>query len=329
MATILYSIAQLSDGQLIKANDAEKGIDYSCPVCEGKMILRKSGKTGKNTKRPHFAHKALSPNCTPESALHYAFKMLAAEKIRTHLINKQPIPISWHCEYCDEWHSGDLLKHIYAVEVEHYLGACRPDIALIDKKSKVFAVIEVVVTHAPEEQALDYYQKNEVILVQVDLQSDLDLEEIDAKLSEPDRIDACLNPRCPVCRQYMQRMNLSIITGRCWSCHEEMKVAVLERQGKGTKVEWEDDEWHIEFEIARLPPSGFSADQRTATENHGVILKKQYSKKIGKSYLANTCPHCDNFVGEAFLHAEFALPAEYGEYSSESVEVGYSCWNCS
>lgn len=61
---------------LIHINDAEKGKNYYCLICNNNYILRKSGKTGKGSKRPHFAHNRLTANCTPESVLHYSFKKL-------------------------------------------------------------------------------------------------------------------------------------------------------------------------------------------------------------------------------------------------------------
>ena len=68
---ILYTTAVDKNGNLILIHNAEKGINYYCPVCHKDFILRKSGKTGKGSKRPHFAHNELTPNCTPEGVLHY------------------------------------------------------------------------------------------------------------------------------------------------------------------------------------------------------------------------------------------------------------------
>lgn len=87
--TILYSVANDAIGNILHARIAEKNLDFFCPVCKGVMVLRKSGKTGKNTKRPHFAHKSLTPNCTPETALHFSFKILAFNYIRRLIENKE------------------------------------------------------------------------------------------------------------------------------------------------------------------------------------------------------------------------------------------------
>ena len=112
-STILYSIANNSTGKMVNANDAEKELDYFCPLCKQPFILRKGKK-----KRPHFAHKNLSPNCTPETALHYSFKNLLAKKIQEHLDSKEPLEIRWQCGKCHESHSGNLLKKAIQVKVE-------------------------------------------------------------------------------------------------------------------------------------------------------------------------------------------------------------------
>jgi competence CoiA-like predicted nuclease len=68
MTKILYTVAKDIDGNLIKASDAEKGKDFFCPVCKTDLILRKSDNIGKGAKRPHFAHRSLSPNSFPATS---------------------------------------------------------------------------------------------------------------------------------------------------------------------------------------------------------------------------------------------------------------------
>lgn len=124
---ILYSVANNSDGKLVNAKDAVKGRTFTCPVCNNYLILRKSGNTGRNSKRPHFAHKTLTQNCTPETALHYIFKTQAYEKINKLLLAKQSLKFRWICQFCTEKHQGNLLKKISEVKLEYNLGKCQPD----------------------------------------------------------------------------------------------------------------------------------------------------------------------------------------------------------
>lgn len=138
---LLYTSALDSKNTLVTALQAGKGDKYSCPLCQGKMILRKSGKEGPGSRRPHFAHKALTPNCTPESVLHHSFKMMLADILSVKLVNNEPFPLTFTCRYCGELHEANLLKITKEVVVEKNLGTCIPDIALIDKNGKPYLAI--------------------------------------------------------------------------------------------------------------------------------------------------------------------------------------------
>jgi ribosomal protein L37AE/L43A len=194
---ILYITAFDKIGVLVNAKDAEKTQDYFCPECKDRLILKKSGKTGKGSKRPHFAHYSQSPNCTPESVLHKSFKLLLLEKIKNHIANKTPIGIEWECINCHEKYKGNLIQAAIDVKEEYQMENCRADIALLNKKGKPFAVIEIVVTHKPEEAAIEFYKRNKIALIQIELQSEDDLERIDAKINNPASIDYCFNRHCP------------------------------------------------------------------------------------------------------------------------------------
>ena len=68
---------------------------------------------------------------------------------------------------------------------------CRPDIALLNHDGKVFAAIEIVVTHKPEEFAIAYYKKNQIALIRIELRSETDLDIIIAKINVPTSVDYC------------------------------------------------------------------------------------------------------------------------------------------
>lgn len=314
MTPILYTVAKDKDGNLIKANDAEKGGEFFCPTCKTELILRKSGKTGKGTKRPHFAHRTLTPNCTPETALHYSFKNLLAEKLKQHLAEQKPLPISWYCEYCYDGHSGNLLKKIKTVKVEHYMTVCQPDIALLDEEDKVFAVIEVVVTHKPEENVLKFYNENNIIIIQINLKSDKDLDKLEAKISNPDFVGTCFNPKCKTCGHYQLKTKMTIVDGPCWKCHSTMKVAIIEGgMERGGSSSGADEFTQQEIEFAK---------------SKGAIIKTHYSKTAREKYLANTCPKCGTFAGNFYLFTQYLQPASIGELPSETFDIGYHCDYC-
>jgi len=298
---ILYSIGRTSLGQLIKAVDAEKGVPYACPACSQDLVLRRGMR-----KRPHFAHKVLSPNCTPETALHYGFKTLLFSRIQRYLDQQLPLELQWHCSACGGEHRGNLLKKAVAAKLEHDLGGCQPDIALLDEHGSTVAVIEVIVTHAPEKLTLDYYRNHHIAVVSYKLESDEDINRLDAQILKPDSVDVCSNPKCSKCGKHKSRKRLLIIEGECWKCRAPMKVAAL--QG--------DMGYEGSFS---------ESDIQLAVQN-GVFMKSHYSRTAGMRYTANTCRKCGAFVGDHYLFTDYvAVPS----YSRQELDAGYYCPLCS
>jgi len=305
-STILYSIATSSTGQMVNANDAEKGIDYSCPLCKNLFILRKGTK-----KRPHFAHKNLSPNCNPETALHYSFKNLLAKKIQEHLDKKEPLKMKWLCAECHQYHYGNLIKKAVQVKTEYDLGVCRPDIALLGQSGDVVAVIEVVVTHAPKQQALDFYKQDKITVVPFTLSSDEDINSLNRSVLETDKLNLCTNPKCSTCGNHMARKSLILVNGKCWKCSTSMKVGCL--LDKNSYIQGY-------VETIDFAPS----DIQFATEQ-GCYLKSHYSRTARERYVANTCRRCGTFVGEHYLSRDYI---NNDKYKNIEHDTGFYCSEC-
>lgn len=300
---VLYSIAETPTRQLIKARDADKGGGYTCPVCKQPFVLRKGSQ-----KRPHFAHKVLSPNCTPETALHHSFKTLLHDKIQKHLEQNLLLRIQWNCSNCKEIHTGNLLKKAVQVRLEHNLGICQPDIALLDKNGCMIAVIEVIVTHAPKQATLEHYKQNRIAVVLYSLKSDEDIERLDGEILEPNDVNLCTNPKCPKCGEYMHKKQLLIIEAKCWKCHAPTKVAALQSRS------------------GYLGRSDFSESDVQLANQNGCFLKSQYSHVVEDKYVANTCRKCRKFIGDHYLFRDYVADLEY---EREELDAGYYCQQCS
>ena len=223
---ILYVAAFDKNGVLVKAKDAEKTAEYYCPECNDKLILKKSGNTGKGSKRPHFAHHAVSPNCTPEGVLHKSFKLLLLQYINTSIANKSPINIEWECSYCHVKHTGNLLQYATNAIAEFQMENCRADIALLGQEVKPFAVIEIVVTHKPEEAAITYYKENKIVLIQIELDNEGDLDCIVARINKPTSMDYCFNYKCPNISDYIYKRQARAFNKKC-NFHIMRSAAIL------------------------------------------------------------------------------------------------------
>jgi ssDNA-binding Zn-finger/Zn-ribbon topoisomerase 1 len=221
---ILYVAAFDKNGILVKAKDAEKTGEYFCPECKDKLILKKSGNTGKGSKRPHFAHHAESPNCTPEGVLHKSFKLLLLQYIKEHIADETLVNIEWVCSYCHEKHTGNLVQYATDAIAEYQMGNCRADIALLGQEGKPIAVIEIVVTHKPEETAIAYYKDNKIVLIQIELESEDDLDRIEAKINKPTSIDYCFNHRCPNIGDYAFQRGRKLVVRNCGNFHQMLSI---------------------------------------------------------------------------------------------------------
>lgn len=276
---IQYTTAIDQKGDLVHINEAEKGRVYYCPLCKTEFILRKSGKTGKGSKRPHFAHNELTPNCTPETVLHYLFKKKLVELLNKYLSQKNEFIINWSCDACSKYNKGNLLAKVTSIKEEYNLKVCQPDIALFDAEKNVIAVIEIVVTHKPEENVLKYYQENKIILIQLNLSSEEDLNSIEKKIKIPDIVDYCLNPKCSDYKRYSIKRRILFKPDRCGLCFHQIEsyfIVIDSAFGIQKTLDFTDNE--ISF---------------VKSKRNNILIKTNQSTK--EKYPTSTCIYCKSF----------------------------------
>ena len=190
---LLHEYGQNGEGKLINAKNASKGEKYNCPGCKAEFILKKSGKTGPGTRRPHFAHINSVSSCSYESYLHKTFIILATELLAHQIHNNQPLPFQWACNTCNQKHFFNLIGFSEA-KSEYNMVDRRPDIALLDKTGNVSIVIEVVYKHPPEDGALQFYREHNIRVIQIIISSEEDLNNVEQKLRNPASFDLCTIP---------------------------------------------------------------------------------------------------------------------------------------
>lgn len=270
METLHYTVAKDKSGRIIKAYDADKGEDYFCCVCNSQLILKKSVA---RRRKPHFAHKA-HVNCSPETALHHAFKTLLHEKINYHLERGLSMHMEWQCAYCGKKHVGNLLKETRLSRLETDLDNARPDITLLDQKGKAIVAIEIVVTHYPEEKTLEYLTREGIILVRFDIKDLEDLKKIDENPLFPSSVLCCsTSRRCENCNSFTETHNAYIASGFCHHCHEPVRVICIKRH----RLESEDGK------------------ELTFFQSDGTLIRKKILLRHGEQYV-NVCPSCNNIL---------------------------------
>lgn len=303
---LLLPYAYNSKGELVHIDNAVKGQKYTCPSCGSELLLKisKIPEGEKYHRRNHYAHKGNSENHCSESFLHKYFKEKCAEFIQSKINADENIDFEYTCDICYENHSGNLLRKAKTVAVEYDLGFCIPDIALLDDNGKVIIVIEVVVTHKPEPKVMEYYDKNNIVCIQIKIKDFYECEIIEWKLSHPYSVNRCPTPICKKCGERMESEKLIIVNTKCYNCHQEMKVAM--KMSHSTT----------------LSPEHFSEEDINIAKQCGAKIGKVYSKTRKESYNANICKHCNKFVGDHFMHDYYYSPREV------EIDRGYICANC-
>lgn len=283
---LLLLYAYDDNNNLVHIDNAQKGNKYTCPSCGAELILRKSKipEGQKYHKRNHFAHKGNSDNHCSESFLHKLFKEKCAEYINEKILKNENFFFEWKCEKCYEIHKGNLLKKTKKAVTEYHMGVCKPDIALLDENDKVVITVEIVVTHKPEPNTLQYYNDNKIACLQINVEDFIDCDNIETKLSHPDNVNICPNPTCKICGGITHNVKLVIAETTCWKCHNKMLSAFIHGIN-GTIIG------------KNILPTDFNKEELEIAKTLGANIQKRYSKEYGVNYFTNVCQHCNSAEG--------------------------------
>ena len=181
---------------MVYISQVENGLKANCvcPCCNKPLLAKKGTKVSH-----HFAHYEKA-DCQPETVLHFIAKNFLFQKIKKHLKSGLPLNVSWLCKFCERKHEANLLRRTKKAYLEYKLGDCKPDIALLTENDVPVAVVEIVVTHKPEDSAVAYYHQNKIAVVECDIVQGSDLELIQSnEILNASRVDQCTNPRCKQC----------------------------------------------------------------------------------------------------------------------------------
>lgn len=293
----------ICDGNVVHISEVERGeaCGCYCPVCQESLISRKG-----EVKQHHFAHKPDS-NCSGETVLHQLGKLFLSERISTALSIGDPIPIEWSCKECSDVHQGNLVKKAVSLVTEISFGSCRPDIALLNSDGDPVVFIEVVVTHSPDENVLEYASNHNIHIVQFRLKSVKDLEALRIEeLLHPSSVDACTRQKCKKCGKPLYVAYMYVFYVQCWNCKEKLKIA-------STILA---DCW-----IHR--PNRYSEKMKSIAMESGIIIREKVSEDGEYYYFYNVCPKCDANIGMLYEYSQQEIDRNlrYSEYGC--IECDY------
>jgi hypothetical protein len=290
------------NGSLIHISEVEGGLheDCRCPLCNRSLVARRG-----SLKVHHFAH-ATESNCEPETVMHLLGKQLLAEKVEAAIREGLPLFLSWHCEDCDDSHEIDLTQNIAQVSVEHDLGTLRPDVVLLTHHNEPAMILELVVTHSPDERVLAYCTERKIPFFEFRLKKmgDLDALRGSQKL-EATWTAFCPRPKCEKCGHPLQPRKLFVVSGTCWKCHSSMKVAFIDCEGY------------------TLDPSQMTPDEIAKSNELGAFISDNYSRTMNKVSVSNTCPTCGLLTGNFHIQ-NFTEKAE----GMAGIQTGLGCVRC-
>lgn len=207
MAPLLIPFA-LKDGRIVHVDSVDSGraCGCICPACKEMLVARKG-----RIRVHHFAHDA-GAACDGESALHATAKLLLFQRIQDALKAQgaaPDMPVVWQCRICPDGceHQGNLLRRTSGAAMEQTIPGAniRPDILLTNADGIPSAFLEIVHTHAPEENVIRYAGNNKIPILEFRIQSADDLARIAGESLQPQtaRIPGC---PCLICSQCKQRV---------------------------------------------------------------------------------------------------------------------------
>ncbi|HEY1173967.1 MAG TPA: hypothetical protein VGH19_21560 [Verrucomicrobiae bacterium] len=270
----------IRDGRLVEVKDVERGLDCNCVCagCGGSLIARKG-----EHRIHHFSHANIGTPCSEESVLHILSKRILRERIERSLLAHTALEIEWNCSICEGKHKVDLLKKAIAIKEEYCHGSIRADLMLFNRKGLPYIAIEMVVTHSPEPETIEFYRNSKIVLAEFDISSSSDLELLEkAAILQAAQLNYCLAVKCS-CGGLMDARSVYVVDRNCSRCKRIMKAA------------------YGLFQWGLAGPEEFRSAEIQFAQEKGVKIERRFSKTASDYYMVNVCPRCDAFWGRHFL----------------------------
>jgi len=130
-----YEWAFDAQGWPVPIEQAQRGKEYTCPLCGGRMIPRLG-----EIKQYHYAHDE-ETDCSPETVARMAATRWIARALEQCLKREHVVWITWPCRLCELPHTVDLLDGMDRVAEGHTWQDWSFDVALLNADGAPLAVL--------------------------------------------------------------------------------------------------------------------------------------------------------------------------------------------
>ena len=160
---ILYPLAHGKTGRAVHIREALKGHPYECFGCSLPMVARQGAK-----RQWHFAHKPPFERCAdPDKALHDTATAMIVRGFYDALDRQSEYRLGCPCAECGRTVSRNIAIQGALVETEKSVVAGTRSDLVVSQTGRGPVVIEIVVTHDLESEALEAYRESGISLLKV------------------------------------------------------------------------------------------------------------------------------------------------------------------
>ena len=175
MTNLQIPYAYTSNKTPMSPEVAEKGQDFSCPICENEVVLKRG-----KVRRPHFAHKP-DTGCSGEGVAHKVAKqMIYLMYLRTVRTVMMSVSTSRRCPNCSQSVIFFQTPQYDDVACEVGVGNRRVDVVLL-RDGKPVSGIEVRDTHPVDDEKWDAFEELGFPCIEVESKDVIDDWEYDLK----------------------------------------------------------------------------------------------------------------------------------------------------
>ncbi len=149
-----YALDESGEAIWVKAVNPSNRGSYRCVVCKGRMVARCG-----SVRTWHFAHYAAPENCSEPDALHEVAKALIIQGFNQARRSSGAYHLGRRCTNCGtRTISRDVATKGYELGSEiSVVAGTRSD--LVFSRGDDVVIVEIVVTHPPESNTLDRYER--------------------------------------------------------------------------------------------------------------------------------------------------------------------------